>query len=52
MVSGEVDVFAGIEHVDSDAVAEHMHVAVVRGERRLRRVAAKEVLDLRLLRRP
>jgi hypothetical protein len=35
MVSGEVDVFAGVEHVDGDAVAKHVHVAAVRGQRHL-----------------
>jgi hypothetical protein len=31
MVSGEVDVFARVEHVDGDAVAKNVHVAPVQG---------------------
>ena len=46
MVSSEVDVFAGVEHMDRNAVSQRVHVAVVRRQRRLGRVAAKEVLDL------
>jgi|KBSSwiStaDraftv2_1062776.scaffolds.fasta_scaffold323495_3 hypothetical protein len=52
MVSGEVDVFAGVEHVDRDAVAKRVHVAAVRRQRRLGRVAAKGVLDLAPLETP
>jgi len=30
-----VDVFAGVEHVDRYAVAKHVYLAAVRGQRRL-----------------
>jgi hypothetical protein len=52
IVSGEVDVFAGVEHVDRDAVTKHVHVAAIRGQRRLGCVVAKEVLALAPLEAP
>jgi hypothetical protein len=38
--------------MDRDAMAKHVHVAAVRRQRRLGRVAAEEVLDLASLEAP
>ena len=45
MVTGEVDVFTGVEYVDGGRVAKHVNVAEGTGEVSLGSVEAEEILN-------
>jgi hypothetical protein len=49
MVTGEVDVFTRVEHVNGGRVAKHMNVAKGGGKVSLGRVEAEEILNPSLL---